>query len=72
MPRLDADTEKTLFFFSHSSPVCPHAFDRRTLKDRHLVQGGFLEEVRHEHVLLSEQGLGVSGGGGCILTDRTE
>lgn len=50
----------------------PHAFDRRALKDRHLVQGGFLEEVKHEHVLLSEQGLGVGGGSGCILTDRTE
>lgn len=71
MPRLDADTEKTLFFFTLFSCM-PHAFDRRALKDRHLVQGGFLEEVKHEHVLLSEQGLGVGGGSGCILTDRTE
>lgn len=44
----------------------------RNLKDRHLVQGGFLEEARHEQVLRSEQGLGIGGGGDCILNDRTE
>lgn len=41
----------------------------RTLKDRHLVQGRFLEEELHEH-LRSELGLGIGGGGGLHFNQQ--
>lgn len=36
----------------------------RKLKNKHLVQGGFLEEAIRGQVLRGEQGLGIGGGQG--------